>query len=126
MRIQHLGMNVYKNKKGEICYSHIGLKKRYTKTYQDVNEVEGFGNTGAFMLTPLTLWNKIGGLNEKYEVCFEDVEYNLECIKRGRKNITINNCSAYHRESSTRGKDTNKSDIKRIREFTEEMNFDFL
>ena len=53
------------------------------------------------------LFEKIGGFNESYRVCFEDVELNLQCIVHGFENICDGSLVAYHYESQTR---TNSSD----------------
>ena len=50
------------------------------------------------------VFNKIGGYDEEYIECFEDVAYNLDCIEDNRKNIFLGEAVAYHYESQTRGK----------------------
>ena len=71
-----------------------------------------FGNTFAFALTPLNVWKKLNGLNEIFEECFEDVEYNLKCILNGKYNFFVGDEYAIHDESSSR----NKSQDKQMKE----------
>ena len=40
--------------------------------------------------------------NEQYMDCLEDVELNMQCIIKGRKNMFAGNAVAYHFESRTR------------------------
>jgi GT2 family glycosyltransferase len=56
-----------------------------------------------------TLFSKIGGYNENYTTCFEDVELNLSCLIFGFKNYYDGNLVAYHYESKTRGKNIENS-----------------
>ena len=51
----------------------------------------------------------IGGFNENYISCLEDVELNLECKMLGLENICDGNSIAYHYESQTRNLDNNKN-----------------
>ena len=60
------------------------------------------------MMTKKTIFNKIMGFSEKYEDCFEDVEYNIMCKSIGLKNIFDGTSVAYHLESQTRNLDSNK------------------
>jgi len=103
--IQHAGIFSYlsvdiKTKNRYIQVSHIGLRSYYN--YQKLSEV--IGNTGAFLMMNKNLFNTIGGFNENYTECFEDVELNLECIIRNKKNYFIGEAVCYHYESVSRGK----------------------
>lgn len=124
LSIQHLGIKVFNpHIEGfKTAFSHYHLKERYTKDIQKIEKKETFGNTGAFLLTPFKLWKEIGGLNENYKVCFEDVEYNLECLLKGKKNITLYKPCCYHRESYTKKQEINKQDIMRIQSYCEKNN----
>lgn len=117
--IQHVGikMTYYGIFTQKVGFNHILYRKPYI--YKNVGELETWGNTGAFMLTDIELYKSIGGLNEKYEKCFEDVEYNLQCILKGKKNITNTDSLCWHRESSTRKLAVSTDDIKRINAFCE-------
>ena len=60
-------------------------------------------------LTPIThtIW-----FSEEYNECFEDVQLNIDCLQRGKKNILQGDAVCYHYESQTR----NKSEDKQKRE----------
>jgi GT2 family glycosyltransferase len=71
-----------------------------------------FGNTAAFMMIKKEIFNKIGGFNQGYQECFEDVELNVDCLTRNLKNYFVSDAVCFHYESQTR----NKSDEKLQRE----------
>ncbi len=100
--IQHSGVVLMSPDGKELKITHYGLK-----SYYSYHNYKGdiLGNTGALMMTSKRLFNEIGGYNEEYTECFEDVEYNIECILRGRKNIFLGNAVAHHYESQTRNDD---------------------
>jgi len=66
------------------------------------------GNTFAFCMTERDTYNKVGGLNEEYIQCFEDVEYNVNCTLNKKKHKFIGPVSCYHHESLTRKKTFNR------------------
>ena len=105
-RIQHDGQNLYltSNMNHPIVCTHHNLK-RHSKdiAYQKPLYVQGI--TFALCGTPRKLFNELGKLPENYIDCFEDVEYNLNSLIAGRKNILIESKYwAYHYESTTRKK----------------------
>lgn len=114
--VQHGGIFFSKGFPGHLLY-----KKPFPKE-ESGKIVKTFGNTGAFMLTSKELWNKIGGLNEDYKKCFEDVEYNLACLVNGKQNKTIYDAICWHRESATRSKKPLKGDIKKLFKFIAGLN----
>ena len=106
--IQHSGMTLFlreNDKKYSVGLSHFGLRSYYNYHNQTKNVV---GNTGAFLLISKDLFNKVGKFSESYLECFEDVELNLECLSRNRKNIFVSDAVCYHYESQTRNKDEDK------------------
>ena len=105
-RIQHAGIVAYyKVKDKQFGVSHVGLNSYYK---YNTNPVEVFGNTGAFLMMNKTLFNQIGGFNENYTECLEDVELNTRCLLLNKKNYNISEAVSLHKESSTRNKDANK------------------
>lgn len=111
--VQHSGISMaLVNNQGAIGFSHKGLKSFHS---YHIGETRVFGNTAAFVMTNKNLFNQIGGFNEEYLECFEDVEYNIECLNKGRYNLINGDAVAYHYESQTR----NKSDEKSTRELTD-------
>lgn len=108
--LQHGGVKAWITQNKEVRLSHSGLGSYWN--FESSVMRDTFGNTFAFALTPLNVWKKIGGLNEIYEECFEDVEYNLKCILNGKYNFFIGDEYAIHDESSSR----NKSQDKQMKE----------
>lgn len=74
------------------------------------------GVTGACLLIARSLFEEVGGFNEEYLDCLEDVELNLVCAERGRVNWLVNDAVAYHFESQTRqSKSIGAADYDRFR-----------
>jgi GT2 family glycosyltransferase len=98
--IQHNGIGLYYVKnKNSIEISHIDLKSYYPKENRTRKVV---GCTGALLMIRKNVFNKIGGFNEEYINCFEDVELNLNCILHGYENYIDSGSVSYHYESQTR------------------------
>jgi GT2 family glycosyltransferase len=97
--VQHSGV-VCKKTNNSHMFTHMFYKSNYTY-YNNINK-NIIGNTGALMLTSKKLFESIGGFNENYVECFEDVEYNLQCILNNKINIFCGYAVAYHHESLTR------------------------
>jgi GT2 family glycosyltransferase len=112
-KIQHAGICLYfRVSTKNLMLSHLGLKtSNYPKNQPDVKEV--IGNTGAFLMVDKELFLDVGGFDEQFVECFEDVDLNLKMIERGRTNLFVNNAVCYHYESSTRKKDDNKLNKER-------------
>lgn len=72
------------------------------------------GNTGAFLMIDKNKFENVKGFNEKYKVCFEDVELNLKMWLNGYLNKTSTESICYHLESATRGPSVNQDDVKNI------------
>tara|TARA_R110002050_G_scaffold79261_6_gene169369 strand:+ start:1913 stop:3445 length:1533 start_codon:yes stop_codon:yes gene_type:complete len=109
-KIQHAGIVSTLNKYNSLSFTHLGLGSNYN--YKDFGEV--IGNTAAFLLMSKSLFNSIGGFNEAYIECFEDVELNLECILKGKNNLFMGNAVCYHYESVSRGKSDEAMDRLRL------------
>lgn len=112
--VQHLGMSLQENDKKELSITHKFLKWDNENIRASKTESYTHGNTAAFMLTSKNLFSDIGGFNEEYIECFEDVEYNLQCLIKGKINITTSKGVCYHFESQTRGANNNKLDLQII------------
>jgi GT2 family glycosyltransferase len=117
--IQHSGIITYISMNGRqingknlvnIHLNHYGIRSYYNY-HRGINK-NVFGNTAAFMMIPTELFKSIGGFNTSYNECFEDVQLNIDCLKRGKNNIFVGDAVCYHYESQTR----NKSDEKLKRE----------
>ena len=105
--VQHNGIFMAFDKDNNLHLSHVDLKK--VDFYMTDGYIHSIGNTAGFMMINRDLFNEIGGFNESYIECFEDVELNMECVNKGMKNITVFDAVAYHYESLTRKKSEEKN-----------------
>ena len=79
------------------------------------------GNTGAFLMTRLQTWKRLGGLDRNFQHCFEDVCYCWDVMAAGLMNITMANIKAYHLESATRKQAISAADIQRLKDHFEQV-----
>lgn len=79
------------------------------------------GNTGAFLMTRLQTWKRLGGLDRNFQHCFEDVCYCWDVMAAGLMNITLANIKAYHLESATRKQAICAADIQRLKDHFEQV-----
>tara|TARA_R110002167_G_scaffold9579_14_gene44335 strand:- start:1765 stop:2577 length:813 start_codon:yes stop_codon:yes gene_type:complete len=80
--------------------THRGLNT--TNRYADEESV--MGNTAALMMVTRETFYLVGGFNNQYNECFEDVEFNMEVCLAGYNNIYLDSVSAIHAESVSRTK----------------------
>ena len=97
--IQHAGIQLVMNQ-AQLEISHKGFHTYYYFT--EGLEKNVLGSTAAFLLMPRALFETIGGFNPAYGRCLEDVELNLMCIKKQKRNYWVGNAVCYHFESQTR------------------------
>jgi glycosyltransferase involved in cell wall biosynthesis len=103
--VQHGGVIAFTNGE-EMRITHQGLGSYWG--YEPSVKRDVFGNTFAFAMTPMSLFKRLGKLNEIFDECFEDVEFNLKCILNGKTNFFIGDEYAIHDESSSRNKSQEK------------------
>lgn len=115
--IQHLGISLQVNSKNNLSITHKYLKWDYENIRASKSESYTHGNTAAFMLVAKDLFLEIGGFNEEYIECFEDVEFNLQCILKNKINITTSKAVCYHLESQTRDRNGESIDLQMILKF---------
>ena len=124
--IQHDGQVFYLWKNGLFrSVTHLNWGAAHDSLeYRSIREV--VGNTFALCLCKLTTFHAVGGLNEEYTACFEDVEFNLRCLQEGYKNLILpSRLWAYHLESYSRKQSqekglTNEADVTRVVRFFHE------
>lgn len=102
--IQHAGQIAYKDKTGLLQCSHRGYGLDSELTYFGVEKV--VGNTAALMLTNRQAFIDLGGFDEMFEECWEDIQLNMRYILEGYDNWYLDHVYAIHRESSTRKQDS--------------------
>ena len=112
--IQHLGIYLFKNKNNMLELTHNALGCDFNRLKIDDRFIKVMGNTAAFLMINKKLFEDCNYFNENYEICFEDVELNLQCSLRGKQNMLPINTSLYHFESQTRGKTISNKDYHLI------------
>ena len=112
--IQHCGI-LFLTQDGKSGFLHAfhGTKNEDLKNIPPVLNLP-LGNTGAFLMVDKNKFNEVGGFNESYKICFEDVELNFMLWLKGYTNKTSTNSMCYHLESVTRGSKIDKNDLKKI------------
>ena len=97
-KVQHGGI-IFINTGSKIVPTHAELNQN---KFHNEN-IEVMGNTGAFLGINKKVFDDIGGFDETYNECYEDIVLNLECKKLNLKNIFLGNmCGAYHLDGTTR------------------------
>lgn len=70
--------------------------------------------TGAAIMIRKDAYMKVGGMNEKLKVAFNDIDLCFKLYEKGYVNVICNNISCNHAESITRGSDTSIDALKRL------------
>ena len=98
--IQHAGQTAYIDEHGLLQCTHRGYrgKKKY-------NTCKVVGNTAAMMMTKRDTFLNIGGFDEIYTECWEDIQLNMQYILSGLNNWYLDHIHAIHHESMTRLQD---------------------
>ena len=115
--IQHAGVFQACNKLGMcqgVGHVHFKEKNRAIPPYI----VQGV--TGAFLMMRTADFNKIGGFDERFKHCFEDVVLCKRIRDKGMSIICNNFVEAIHYESQTRKQAICREDIQRLMEILNE------
>lgn len=115
--IQHagivIGLGAHRTA-GHIHYkaenTHIGYMGRLCYA-QNVSAV-----TGAALMVKKSDYDAVGGLDEKFAVALNDVDFCLRLREKGLLNVFTPFAEGYHYESATRGLDTTGEKAKRYEE----------
>lgn len=75
--------------------------------------------TAACMMTRKDIYNEVGGLDEKFEVAFNDIDYCMKVREKGLGIVFTPYSKLYHYESISRGYETTEAKEKRFRSETE-------
>lgn len=104
-RVQHAGVAVGPG--GCADHLHLNLARGepgYCNRAVVAHELSAV--TGACLLTPKSVYERLGGLNEqRLTVAFNDVDYCLRLQEAGLRVIFAPHAELYHHESATRGDD---------------------
>ena len=95
-KIQHAGQLLVTKDDGVFCGVTHYLLKRHDAELPDF---VSFGNTGAFLLVRKADFDRLGGFDQGYKHCFEDVDLNMKMLAEGKLNVTCGSVSAWHFES---------------------------
>jgi len=71
--------------------------------------------TAACLAVRRNLYLEVGGLNEEFQVAFNDVDFCLRLSELGHRNIWVPNVVLYHHESLSRGSDNTPEKLRLIR-----------
>ena len=100
--IQHAGIILGLGGAAGHVFTNIG---RYDRGY--FNYVRLLNNyaavTGACMMCRKSVYNEVGGMDERLEVEWNDVDLCLQFLKHGYYNVYLPTVELYHYESATRG-----------------------
>ena len=77
--------------------------------------------TGAMLMVRADAYKKVQGMNEALKVAFNDMDLCYKLYESGYMNVVINSIHAYHKESVTRGRDTDVYSIKRLNDEKEKL-----
>ncbi len=126
--IQHDGLRImFTPDKKDYAMVHINQHMNHDETPR-AQVISTLGNTFAFCMMNREVFLKMDGLNEEYEKCFEDVEFNMKLLKNGYENVTISsNYHSFHLESYTRNKvegDLSQDDMDRVGNYMRDNMFD--
>lgn len=111
--IQHAG--VILGLGGYAAHSHRGLDNNSAGYFcraqvrQQLSAV-----TGACLLVKRSVYDEVGGLDESFQVAYNDVDFCLRVQALGYQNIYTPFAALIHHESKTRGEDTCIAKVKRF------------
>ena len=116
-KIQHagviIGMGPSKTA-GHLFYNFPGDQFVYagrTQTTQDLSAV-----TAACMMVRKEIYQMVGGMDETFEVAFNDIDFCLKVRQAGKLVVYQAYAELYHHESLTRGYETSRQNRKRFQE----------
>lgn len=124
--IQHVGV-ILGIKGGKI---DRGIAGHALKTYPDTPLHQSLLNskdivrdysavTAACLMVSKKKYNEVGGLDEKFRIAFNDVDFNLKLMKKGYLNLYTPYTKLYHHESISVG--TPENGTRDLNEFSKEI-----
>ena len=72
--------------------------------------------TAACMMVKKEIYQQVGGMDEAFQVAFNDVDFCLRVRETGKLVVFQNYAQLYHHESLTRGYETSKKNKIRFKE----------
>lgn len=111
--VQHAGVmvgldgpihiNMHRENGEDGYYQNLVLRQNYSAV------------TGACLMTKRTVFDEVGGLDERFEVDYNDVDYCFSVNKAGYVVVLDPGVELYHYESVSRGRHITRSSILRFR-----------
>lgn len=100
--IQHAGVIVGLG--GIAGHSFVGAYKDEPGYFNYIQSVNNYSAvTAACLLCRKEVFNEVGGMDETFEVEYNDVDFCLQLIEAGYYNVYLPQVELYHYESATRG-----------------------
>lgn len=79
-------------------------------------------NTAACLLVSRKKFDEVGGLEEKLQVAYNDIDFNIKLLEKGYYNVFLPQVELFHYESKSRGYDTTPEKKKRFEQEEKFMN----
>jgi len=70
--------------------------------------------TAACLVVRKEVWDEVGGMDERFAVAFNDVDFCLRVQQRGYRNLWLPQAELYHFESASRGQEDTPEKIERF------------
>lgn len=103
--IQHGGIIVGLG--GAAAHAHRGFNKKSYGFFLRLGITQNLSAvTGACLLVKKSVFDEVNGLDESFEVAYNDVDFCLRVLETGRVNVWTPYAELYHYESKSRGDDT--------------------
>jgi len=103
--IQHAGVAFHCFFQSAIA-SPYHIFRTFPRQHPAVNKVREFqAVTGACLMTPKALFEDLGGFDERFVNCYEDIDYCLNLRSRGYRVLYIPTAELIHYEGQTPGRD---------------------
>jgi len=102
--VQHAGIVVGLGAHRAAGHIHYGVPKESKGYMGKLHYVQNVSAvTGACLMVKKVLYDEVGGLDEKFTVAFNDVDFCLRLREKGYLNIFTPDAELYHYESKSRG-----------------------
>lgn len=112
--VQHAG--VIMNLAGIANHHFRGWDRKDYGYFSRLDVVQNYcAVTGACMMVSKELYDAVGGLDEKFVVAYNDIDFCLKVRELGKRNLFTPFAELYHYESKSRGYDSqDESKVKRL------------
>ena len=111
--IQHAG--IVMGLGGYAAHSHRGFPGNESGYINRLNVRQNYSAvTAACLMIRKSVYVEVGGMDESYEVAYNDVDFCLRVLEKGYKNVFTPYATLLHHESKTRGEDSSSEQIERF------------